>query len=202
MHRRVSVDHAVTIDPVHAEQIEIFRGPSTLLYGSEASGGLVNVVTNRIPEYVPDSFNANSLIPALTLTLLRNYSLLKLRAVMRSWLFISMAPIATLKIIPLKKGQVLNSFYDSKNINLGTSFIDDWGFIGISYGRFDSTHGVPLNPDDPAELPFIETEQNRTTLSGQINKPFSGIRSINMQLGYNDYQHTEFEDASNAGHRI
>ena len=50
----ISVDHAVTIEPIQAEQIEIFRGPSTLLYGSDASGGLVNVVTNRIPKYVPD----------------------------------------------------------------------------------------------------------------------------------------------------
>ena len=50
----VSVDHAVSIDPLVAEQIEIFRGPTTLLYGSGAVGGVINTVTTRIPEYAPD----------------------------------------------------------------------------------------------------------------------------------------------------
>ena len=194
----VSVDHAVTIDPIHAEQIEIFRGPSTLLYGSEASGGLVNVVTNRIPEYVPDSFNAKASSSFNTNSVEKLLSF-KAEGGQEKMAFHIDGTNRDAENYSAKNGQILNSFYDSKNINLGTSFIDDWGFIGISYGRFDSTHGVPLNPDDPAELPFIETEQNRTTLSGQINKPFSGIRTINMQLGYNDYQHTEFEDATTPG---
>ncbi len=49
----VSVDHAVSIDPLIAEQIEIFRGPTTLLYGNGAVGGVVNTITNRIPVYSP-----------------------------------------------------------------------------------------------------------------------------------------------------
>ena len=49
----VSVDHAVSIDPLVARQIEIFRGPTTLLYGSGAVGGVINTVTTRIPEDAP-----------------------------------------------------------------------------------------------------------------------------------------------------
>src|SRR5688572_22633734 len=45
----VSDDHAVTVEPLAADQIEIFRGPTTLLYGSGAIGGVVNTVTTRIP---------------------------------------------------------------------------------------------------------------------------------------------------------
>ena len=45
----VSVDHAVTTDPLQAERIEILRGPATLLYGSSAVGGAVNVIDERIP---------------------------------------------------------------------------------------------------------------------------------------------------------
>ncbi len=45
----VSVDHAVTTDPSQAERIEIIRGPATLLYGSSAVGGVINVVDERIP---------------------------------------------------------------------------------------------------------------------------------------------------------
>src|SRR5687768_5418553 len=46
----VSADHAVTIEPFLAEQIEVLKGPATLLYGSGAIGGVVNVVDGRIPE--------------------------------------------------------------------------------------------------------------------------------------------------------
>jgi iron complex outermembrane receptor protein len=48
-----SVDHAVVADPLTAERIEILRGPSALLYGSSAVGGVVNIVDKRIPRAVP-----------------------------------------------------------------------------------------------------------------------------------------------------
>lgn len=48
----VSVDHAVTIEPFLANQIEVLKGPATLLYGSGAIGGAVNVIDGRIPEAV------------------------------------------------------------------------------------------------------------------------------------------------------
>lgn len=48
-----SDDHAVSLDPLLVDQIEILRGPATLLYGSAATGGVVNVIDNRIPERIP-----------------------------------------------------------------------------------------------------------------------------------------------------
>ncbi len=49
-----SDDHAVSIDPISAERIEVLRGPAVLLYGSQAIGGAVNVIDKRIPRRVPD----------------------------------------------------------------------------------------------------------------------------------------------------
>ncbi len=45
----LSEDHAVTLDPLLAERIEVVRGPAALLFGNAASAGAVNVVTRRIP---------------------------------------------------------------------------------------------------------------------------------------------------------
>ncbi len=45
-----SADHAVSLDPVLARSIEVVRGPATLLYGSNAIGGVVNVIDKRIPD--------------------------------------------------------------------------------------------------------------------------------------------------------
>jgi len=48
-----SVDHAVVVNPLLAERIEILRGPEALLYGSSAIGGVVNVIDKRIPRSIP-----------------------------------------------------------------------------------------------------------------------------------------------------
>ena len=48
-----SADHAVTIDPLTAERIEVLRGPAVLLFGSQATGGVVNVIDHRIPRELP-----------------------------------------------------------------------------------------------------------------------------------------------------
>jgi iron complex outermembrane receptor protein len=50
-----SADHAVAINPLTAQRIEVLRGPAALLFGSSAIGGVVNVIDNRIPRSVPDS---------------------------------------------------------------------------------------------------------------------------------------------------
>lgn len=49
-----STDHAVTIDPLTAERIEVLHGPAVLLFGSQAIGGAVNVIDRRIPRGVPE----------------------------------------------------------------------------------------------------------------------------------------------------
>ena len=46
----LSPDHAVAVDPLIAEQIEVIRGPATVLYGAGAVGGVVNVIDHRIPK--------------------------------------------------------------------------------------------------------------------------------------------------------
>lgn len=50
-----SVDHAVVINPLLAERVEVLRGPSALLFGSSAVGGVVNVIDSRIPRSVPEN---------------------------------------------------------------------------------------------------------------------------------------------------
>lgn len=49
-----SADHAAVVNPLLAERIEVLRGPQSLLYGSSAIGGVVNVIDRRIPVAVPD----------------------------------------------------------------------------------------------------------------------------------------------------
>ncbi|TIX49464.1 TonB-dependent receptor [Alteraurantiacibacter aquimixticola] len=67
-----SADHAVTIDPLTAESIEVLRGPAVLLYGSSAIGGAVNVIDRRIPHRIPiDGLRFDGVVSGDTATDLR-----------------------------------------------------------------------------------------------------------------------------------
>lgn len=56
----ISPDHAVSIDPLDADQIEVIRGPATLIYGGGASAGVVNVVDDRLPDTVVPGLRARA----------------------------------------------------------------------------------------------------------------------------------------------
>jgi len=57
-----SVDHAVAINPLLAERVEVLRGPEALLYGSSAIGGVVNVLDKRIPRSMPEAIHVDALL--------------------------------------------------------------------------------------------------------------------------------------------
>ncbi len=68
-----SEDHQVTAESLLAQRIEILRGPATLLYGSGAAGGLVNVVDTRfVQEPLDESFNAGVALGADTASGIRD----------------------------------------------------------------------------------------------------------------------------------
>ena len=50
----IGPDHGIPIDPLSAQSIEVVRGAGTLRYGSQAIGGVVNVLNNRVPTGLPD----------------------------------------------------------------------------------------------------------------------------------------------------
>ncbi len=51
----VSVDHAVVFDPLTVDHIDVYHGPSVLLFGGNAIGGAVNALDKRIPRQVPET---------------------------------------------------------------------------------------------------------------------------------------------------
>ncbi|MFU7529008.1 TonB-dependent receptor [Qipengyuania sp. ASV99] len=68
-----SADHATTIDPLTTERIEVLRGPAALLFGSQAIGGVVNVIDRRIPIAVPENgFHVDALTAFDTASNLRS----------------------------------------------------------------------------------------------------------------------------------
>ena len=195
----MSADHAVTTDSVHAKTSRNPKGPATLLYGGNAAGGLINVVNNSIIERKLEGttaafsshFNTNSLEKMVTFELQGGHKNLALH-------FNGLHRDAG----NYDSGDetIRNSHFDNQCASIGSSYIDDWGFVGLSYRKFRSTHAIPFNPEEPDELPFIETDQDRIDLSSLIKtQSIRGIETVRLRAGYSNYDHTEFEEIDGPG---
>ncbi|WP_226998457.1 TonB-dependent receptor [Tardibacter chloracetimidivorans] len=165
-----SVDHAVAINPLLAERIEVVRGPSALLFGSSAIGGVVNVLDARIPRVVPDEVvhveaigsygsaadertasGAVDLPVGDKLVLHADGSYSKsgdldtggyiLSPALRAEALASGDP--EIEELADLKGKLPNSASRTWTAGAGASLITDGGNLGVSVSRYDSLYGVP-----------------------------------------------------------
>ena len=216
---RGSPDHAVTTETSSADQIEVLRGPATLLYGSGAIGGVINVVDNRIPTQPVYDLEGNLNFRGATVNDQKEASY-NVTAGNGSWAFYADAhyrrsdDFDTPNFIN-DEGEAVdsveNSFSDSDGATLGTAYHDDWGFFGVSYQALYSEYGIPGHAhghdeehEDESEeehgaeeeaLPFVDLEQQRWQIAGQLNAPVNGIEAVEMRAAFTDYQHREIEGA-------
>lgn len=148
----LSPDHAVMVNPILAKQIEIVRGPSTLLYGAGTVGGLVNVTDNKIPTQMPENgyegqvglrYNTGSdeKLGSAGLTVgLGDQVALRLEGLKRD---------ANNYIAPnythegQKERRVDDTFAKSEDATIGLSWVHDRGFAGISYTNRQEKYGLP-----------------------------------------------------------
>ena len=203
----VSGDHPVAVEPFIADQIEILRGSSSLLYGGGAIGGVVNVETGRIArEVAQESFsgraevrgadNGDALTGALRLDgklggalhwhldgFIRDADEFEIPGFAES-----PAVIAAGDQVSTTRGIVENSQSESAGGAVGLSWVQDAGFVGFSVSTIESEFGLF---GEPSIIPFIDLEQIRYDVEAQANNPFAGIKSINFRIGVNDYEHAE-----------
>jgi len=137
-----AADHAVAIEPVTAERVEVVRGPAGLLYGSNALGGVINIIREEIPRNIPDritgtlsirgeSYNSGAsgggmvTIPAVSFALRGELS------------GRSAGDIRT------PQGTLPSSDLQGYNASLAASWITDWGYAGASFRQYEMQYGVP-----------------------------------------------------------
>lgn len=202
----LSADHAVTIESINASRIEILRGPSTLMYGGGAIGGIVNVVTNKIPRKIfkksTGSFegrgNTSTQEKSGFFDISRsigNHISLNASGFRRKTNDYGI-PGRQNRNEPDhgKKGVVKNSGIDTGGGSIGASIIGSRGYIGGSLSRTESKYGVPSE-----EAPTIDLVKNRYDIAGELARPVIGFEKMRVKMGYSDYRHTEFESTGEAG---
>src|SRR5690606_8861833 len=205
----VSADHAVTIEPFLADQVEVLKGPATLLYGSGAIGGAVNVIDGRIPE-------AHPLAPLQGRAELRAGSVNDARSGMArldgsagDFVFHFDALHRETGDYDIPGGVLPGSALRTDSAAVGVSWIGDRGFLGTGYSLYSTRYGVPghehgegdehAHEDDEAHAGHegvrIVMDQRRSEVRGGIDGlgPFETLR---VKLASTGYTHTELEDGA------
>ena len=169
----VSPDHANGVETFFAERVEVIRGPSTLLYGNGAIGGVVNVIDNRIPDEIPEQLEAKLEFSHDTVNEGNTGKLLlEGGAGSFAWHFdatstdtddveIDGLAIDEVQAEALEEllaggedegeeepientdGFIANSDLESEDYTFGASWVGERGFAGFSVSRFESEYGLP-----------------------------------------------------------
>ena len=199
----VSNDHAVTLDPQHATQVEIIKGPATLIYGSSASAGVVNVVDERLPERVTPGVGGSAGFTYGDNANERNAHVDVDYGVGQTQFHADFANRDTGRFeIPGnsardgsgEQGKIPNSAVESTSGDVSVTRVGERGFIGASVSLFETKYGIPAE-----EQAFIDMAQVRFDVKGKLLNPLPGFEALRLRLGVNDYQHTEFEAPGVAG---
>ena len=197
----LSYDHAVPLDPIAIERIEVLRGPGALLYGGSAVGGVVNVIDNRIPREPVEGVagkvdfglsSGNSGKNGAFMVEGGNQKFtLHADVFSRSSGNVSVpADLACSKPgAPALARKICNSAADTHGGALGGSVFFDKGYLGASLSTFKTNYGTVAEDEVT-----IDMRSHRFALEGEV-KLGGVLQSVKGQFSRTDYRHTEFEGA-------
>ncbi|UCF68045.1 MAG: TonB-dependent receptor [Acidobacteriota bacterium] len=205
-----SPDHAVSANPFLAERIEILRGPSTLLYGSSAVGGVVNVIDHRIPEFLPQrSIEGVTNLRfggadgersfALTLDGTEKALVWHLDAFTREASDYDIPAPAVRGDPDSPSGVLPNSGVEAAGAGLGVSWIGRHGFVGLSAGFYETIYGIPaeIELEEPENAHgtgsgvSIDLDQQRYELRGNFELRRGPFDATHFALSATNYVHRE-----------
>ena len=216
-------DHAIAINPITAERIEVLRGPSALLFGSSAIGGVVNVIDTRIPRHEPDgpaeadallsygsAANERSVNGAIDVPIAGHFIVHAdgnwsksddletgghiLSKDLREQALAS--PDPAIQELADLKGELPNSAATSKEGALGLGYVDGELNVGVSVTRHLSKYEVPIRYSlDPLVEPEAPTiDVEQTRYDARAEIPLGGFFSqVHARGGYANYHHDELE---------
>jgi len=184
----VSPDHAVSLDPLGTDRVEIVRGPATLMYGSNAVGGVVNVLDGRIPDHVPAAAVGGSFGLRFASAAEERAGSLNLTGGARRVAWQAGYLDRRADDLETPDGPIENSDLDAASGTAGVSYVGGRGFVGLSFTDYESNYGAAVE-----EQVRIDLQQKRYDLRGEYNTPFAIFRALRLRFGVGDYEHTELE---------
>jgi iron complex outermembrane receptor protein len=184
-------DHGVSIDPLTAERIEVVRGPASLLYGNQALGGVVNVISNDIPTSIPthvdgyvatqlESVNPGGGVAAgATVPIGQGFALV--------------ARAGGRHTDPLREGggtTLINSFYRNYYGVGGLGFGGNRATGGIVYRGYKFDYGLPTDSDERSK---IDGHRHEVVGRTDITTGNSLVNSVRIGATAQWYAHSEID---------
>ena len=209
-----SPDHAVTLEPLLTERVEVLRGPSTLLYGSSAIGGAVNVIGKEMPRQRVDPKGYEGALEARRDTVSGGDTLAGYATVGDDDWALTITAVdrdADDYEIPGDaqeddaEGDTLeNSFVETEQYSVGASwFFSEENRIGFSFSNYETRYGVPGHghhegeeeeeEEHDEESVAIDMERKRYDMELELVDVNDWIEALRLRLGYTDYAHSELE---------
>ena len=198
-----SPDHAVAVDPVGAERIEVVRGPAALFYGSNALGGVVNVIVEEIPTTLPHRLHGAATLQGRSAS--EGY------AVQASAVGPVIDRLAARGELSWREagdmetplGAVENSSIRTGGGSFGTAWVDRWGHVGVAARGFVSRYGIP--PDTVSGHEHgVTVEMERMAVRGQVHwtHPAGPFDHLELDAKATQLDHLELEHGGVVGTEI
>lgn len=194
-----SSDHAVVIEPLTAQRIEVIRGPAALVYGSNTLGGVVNVVRQYVPEYRPERSHFDFSFQGESVN--RGYTA-GLSATTPAGPFAITVDGSIRKAQDLKTpvGKLQNTPIETYNVSAGASVFGDHARGGLAAAYYQSEYGIPGG--------FVGAHPSGVTV--RLNRVYIGakgdyllhdmpFRRIEARGDFSRYFHQEFEARGTLG---
>jgi iron complex outermembrane receptor protein len=200
----LSFDHAVALDPLLIERIEVLRGPAALLYGGNASGGVVNTIDNRIPRQALATLGGRAELrlggaadQRAGAAVLEGGNAADGRGL--SWHADAAGrrsdDLRVPRFTPVRDGEaagprhrVLNSAGASRAGALGGSWADGHGYLGAAVDGLRNDYGIAIEPDVTIRL-----KRRQLQLAGERRGLAGPFSQVEFRASQQRYRHDEVE---------
>jgi iron complex outermembrane recepter protein len=200
----LSFDHAVPMDPIAVERVEVLRGPGALLYGGSAVGGVVNVIDNRIPTEPTGGFTGKADLGLATANRERSGAVLLEGGNQRFGLHVDAfkrntgdvrTPVdldCTQNGMTTTARRICNSASKVDGGAIGGSLFFADGYLGAGVSSYQNTYGTVAEDEVT-----IRMRSQRYSIKGEqrnLGAATGGLlQSVKGQVNYTDYRHTELD---------
>jgi len=186
-----SGDHAEPIDVLTVERVEIVKGPATLLYGSNAIGGVVNTISGHdtahkgINGYLTGigSTNSDQAGGSGGIEFGTN-----------RWLVWGNGGGQRSGDYSTPSGKVRNSFSKAGSFSTGFGYFPEKGFFSFDYTLDKRRYGIPYDSSEPhPEIVFLTPRRHGLEFRGGFRENKSFLQAGTFSIQYNDYKHAEVD---------
>ncbi|MCH8557440.1 MAG: TonB-dependent receptor [Balneolia bacterium] len=191
-----AADHALAIEPMTAEHIELIRGPSALVHGSNTLGGVINVIRGQIPMDHPDHIHASGTLQGQSVNNGVAGGLRAFGPISSSLAYRVDGSVRTSGDMNTPEGRLGNTGITTLNASAGVSYIREWGMVGVSGNILDTKYGVPGGigiADAHPNGVDIEMFRRYAEFRSRVNFGQGFFRRLDTDATYSFYKHDELE---------